>query len=277
MVNGGKHVFDDGRYAGLLASGIHSFRHSSAVKLALSTSDIHIWCASLDQPSVRMYRLERTLAADEHERAARLHFERDRRRFVAARGLLRTLLGAYMGIPPHDIRFEYGPHGKPMLQQAPGAAAIQFNVSHSHGLALYAITRDREIGVDVEYVRPLPDADQIAERFFSSTEHSAFCAVSTNQKLETFYKCWTRKEAFIKAGGRGLAQPLDGFEVSINPEEPARLVSIDGDKHRAAEWAIMELFPAQGYVAALAIKSTGLKVTCMDFEEFVQLRLDNDN
>lgn len=258
-------------------SGTDSFRYSLASKLALSTSDIHIWRAWLDLPSIRIRQLERTLSIDELERAARFRFERDRMRFVAGRGLLREILGSYLNLPPYGVCFEYGLHGKPMLQRDRGGAAFHFNLSHSNGLAMYAIARDQEVGVDVECIRPLSDAEQIAERFFSSREYSAFCAVSPGQKLNAFYKCWTRKEAFIKAIGSGLTHPLASFDVSLTPGEPARVLRIDGNRRSAAEWTVMELLPAPGYIAAFAVKGKNLRTNCMDYERFVQADADASN
>jgi 4'-phosphopantetheinyl transferase len=162
----------------------------------------------------RVRGLEQMLSHDEIARAERFHFERDRRRFVVGRGLLRAILGRYMGIESERLRFRYGEYGKPYLAEEYGGKALQFNVAHSQDMALYAIARDREVGVDIEYIRPFPNLMQIAEQFFSARENIALQAVPEHLKDEAFFTCWTRKEAYIKARGDGLSLPLDRFDVS---------------------------------------------------------------
>ena len=135
-------------------------------------------------------------------------------------------------------------------------------MSHSQGLALYAITREREIGVDIEHVRPVPEAEQIADRFFSARESAVFRALPPSQKPKAFFNCWTRKEAYIKAIGDGLAWPLDQIEVSLALGEPARLLSIAGDPISAKRWELQELTPACSYVAALAVEGHNWRISC---------------
>ena len=134
-----------------------------------------------------------------------------------------------------------------------GDGALRFNLAHSHELALYAFTLGREIGVDIEYLRALPDADQIAKRFFSARENAALQALSTNQRQQAFYNCWTRKEAYVKAIGKGLAQPLDQFDVSLAPGESTRLLKVEGAPEEGSRWSLYSLTPVAGYVAAVAV------------------------
>jgi 4'-phosphopantetheinyl transferase len=245
-------------------------------KSSFSTNDIHIWRLSLEALSFLKPHLERFLAPDERERSARFIFDKDRKRYIIGRGALRIILGSYLKIQPEKIRFVYGLYGKPMLYTKNLRSIVHFNLSHSNNMALVAIARDAEIGVDIEYVRPLPDAEEIAERFFSTEEFAAFRSIPPAKKLNAFYKCWTRKESFIKAIGNGLSQSLHSFQVSLAPGEPARLISIDNDKKKAAEWTIWDLMPSEGYAAAFAVKLKDLKLTCIDHKEFFQFCISNN-
>ena len=152
------------------------------------------------------------------------------------------------------MQFCYGKNGKPALANTFGEGTIHFNMSSSKGLALYAFTRDRNIGVDIEHIHDVAEMEQIAEQFFSERENAAFCALPKNMKREAFFNCWTRKEAFIKAVGDGLSLPLDKFDVSVVPGEPPKLLRINGDPKAASRWFIEELKPASGFSAALAVK-----------------------
>ena len=236
----------------------------SPVEVAVSSDEVHVWRASLDQPTWYVQRLTQILSADERLRAEQFHFEQDWRRFTVARGLLRRILSCYLDVKPSDLQFCYGPAGKPCLPRSEMTdwGRVRFNLAHSRGLALYAITYDREVGIDLEHIRPMPDAEQIAARFFSSREVAAFRTTPPNKKLLAFFNCWTRKEAYLKANGDGLAQPLDQFEVSLAPGEPARLLRIHNDPQAASRWSIQELTPATGYAAAIAIENRSFSLTC---------------
>ncbi len=238
-----------------------SFR-PSPLDLELKTDEIHVWCASLDQPVSQFQRLRQTLSVDEGTTAERFHFERDRKRFNAGRGILRTILGWYLGVEPSRLQFYYREDGKPALADTFGKGRIHFNLSHSEGLALYAFTRDREIGVDIEYIHELSEMDQIAERFFSVKENAVFRTLPKSKKKEAFFRCWTCKEAFIKAIGDGLSHPLDKFDVSLVPGEPARLLSVEGYSKAASRWTIQELRPGSDFVAAFAIEGRSSQLHC---------------
>ena len=187
--------------------------------LALSGDEMHVWSASLDVGGPRVQGLRRILTQDEVERAERFFFAEDRDRFIVARGLLRVILGRYLDAPPEQLQFCYGPRGKPALATRFGEDEIDFNLSHSHDLALFAITRNRRVGVDLECIRPIPKAGQLVGRFFSMQERAVFRALSPDKQLEAFFRCWTRKEAYIKANGQGFGLALDGFDVSMAPGE----------------------------------------------------------
>jgi 4'-phosphopantetheinyl transferase len=231
-------------------------------RLALSSDDVQILYASLEQPATLVCQLAQVLSDDERGRAERFHFERDMRRFTVSHGLLRIILGRYLGVEPGRLCFHYGTHGKPYLSPRSVHLPLQFNLSHSHELVLYALTLDRQIGVDVEYVRPIQDMEQIAARFFSPPEYAALCSLPESQKLEAFFNCWTRKEAYIKAIGDGLVHPLDRFQVSLAPGEPARLLSVEGAPEEAERWVLRSLTPVHGYIAALAVEGSDWRLKC---------------
>ncbi len=214
-----------------------------------TNDEIHVWRASLDLPDPYVCQFRQTLADDEQQRADRFHFEKDRKAFVVARGLLRTILGRYLNMAPDAVRFSYNRYGKPAVEQA-----VCFNLSHSAALAIYAVARGRDVGVDVECIRRLPDAQRIAERYFSERERTELRALPVDQRQEAFFRCWTRKEAYIKATGQGLSLPLDQFDVSLSPGEPATISHPRQDPEENASWSLRELDPGPGYAAALAVE-----------------------
>lgn len=234
-------------------------------ELALANDDVHVWRASLDRAAAQLRHLERTLAPDEWDKAARFYFEKDRERYVVTRGLLRAILGRYLGLEPAQLRFSYGPYGKPRLSGGSGAGALRFNLSHSHGLALFAVSRGREIGIDVERVRPEFAGERIAEQFFSPREVAARRALPPESRVEAFFNCWTRKEAYVKARGQGLSLPLDRFDVSLAPGDAATLLHVDGDARKAARWSLRALMPGPDYVAALAVEGRPRRLECWDW------------
>ncbi len=235
--------------------------------LTLGNDEVHVWRAFLDLPASQVQSLQQTLVAEELRRAERYYFQKDREHFIVARGLLRAILGRYLRIEPSQLRFCYGPHGKPELAGQTGGEALRFNVSHSHGLALYALTRDRKIGVDLERIRPDLADEKIAERFFSPREVAVLRALPTNMQPEAFFACWTRKEAYLKARGEGLALCLDQFDVSLAPGEPAALLSTNGDPQEVSRWSLQELDPGPGYVAALAVEGHAWQLKCWQWPD----------
>jgi 4'-phosphopantetheinyl transferase len=206
--------------------------------------------------------LKCTLPSDELSRADRFYFQKDREHFIVARGLLRAILSLYLDTAPDQVRFSYGPRGKPALAITASQDRLCFNLSHAGGLALYAVANGREVGIDLECVRPISEAEQIAKRFFSSRENAVLQTLASGMKQEAFFNCWTRKEAFIKATGDGLARPLDQFDVSLKPGGPAKLLNVDGNVREASRWSLRELTPAPGYVAAIAVEGYGWRLAC---------------
>jgi 4'-phosphopantetheinyl transferase len=230
--------------------------------LTLANHDVHVWRTSLELSAEHVQRLRQTLSADESARAERFYFETDRRHFIVARGVLRIVLSRYLGLDPGQLGFSYSSYGKPALGTPPRGDGLRFNLSHSHELALYAVTHGREVGIDIEYMRDNVAADAIAEHYFSPHEVMTFRALPASQRREAFFTCWTRKEAYIKARGEGLSFPLNRFDVSLAPGEPAALLRTHGDPHEAARWSLQALAAGMGYAAALAVEGHGWQMTC---------------
>jgi 4'-phosphopantetheinyl transferase len=228
--------------------------------LTVSRGEVHVWRASLDVTPRRRTSLLATLSSDERARADRFHFERDRHHFITGRGLLRAILARYLETAPAALQFHYDAHGKPRLAGA-FPDRLRFNVSHSHGLALYAVSVDRELGVDLERIEPRLETG-IAERFFSPREVATLRALPTHAQRDAFFACWTRKEAYVKARGEGLTLCLDQFEVSLSPGEPAALLRTAGDPDEARRWSLEELAPEPGYAAALAVEGRDWGLRC---------------
>ena len=213
-------------------------------KLFLSAKHVHVWIAALDQHQSAVEQLGRILSDGEVSVSGRFNFDRDRRRYIVGRGLLRTIIGKYyLEVEPGRLNFSYGVHGKPSLTQELGGCKLCFNQSDSNGLALYAFTQNHEIGVDIEYMRTLTDAKEIVDGCFSEYEKAAFKSLPDRQRAEGFFNCWTRKEAFIKGIGLGLHFPLDQFDVSLKPGEPARLLGVAGRPEEVCRWTLMGFTP----------------------------------
>jgi 4'-phosphopantetheinyl transferase len=200
------------------------------------------------------------LSDDERARADRFVFPHDRDRFVLARAGLRRLLAHYLDVAPAAPRFVVGPQGKPAL---PAPAPLCFNLSHSGALALYAFTLALEVGVDVEAHRPEVLAENIAEHFFAPGEVAAMGRLAPEQRLDGFFACWTRKEAYIKARGLGLAIPLDSFHVALAPADAA-LLWVRDEPEAPRRWSLRSLAPGDGYSGALAVPAATITLRCFD-------------
>jgi len=212
----------------------------------MSADAIHVWRASLEIEPAKLQRLKSTLAKNELDRAERFIFDQDRNRFIAARGILRDVLARYLQCAPQTIEFVYGARGKPAIYSGSSRDPLRFNLSHSHGLAIIGLARDREIGIDVEMIRPEFASEEIAKRYFSAKEIDELSRLPSELRTEGFFLCWTRKEAYIKAKGEGLHIPLDSFNVSLTPGLPPALSSSDHSR-----WSMRSLSPRSGYVAAV--------------------------
>jgi 4'-phosphopantetheinyl transferase len=231
--------------------------------LRMPEGQVHVWRASLELPPAALESLWKTLSADEQERANRYRFARDRNWFIARRGRLRLNLGRYLELEPASLQFSYSPYGKPSLQPEV-AEQFCFNISHSQGLALFAFARHVAIGVDIEHLRADYNHLELAERFFSAKERAELSALPLEIHPNAFFLCWTRKEAFIKAHGEGLSLPLDQFDVSLAPGEPARVVATRAGLESPDQWSLFNLDPAPGYLAALAVQGQGCELCCWE-------------
>jgi 4'-phosphopantetheinyl transferase len=213
---------------------------------ALGGADIHLWCGRLADDSAAHAVFWQYLSEDEREQAARFHFEPDRRRYIAARGMLRHIVACYVAERPDQLRIRYEKHGRPALVAQPDKC-LNFNMSHSGELVVLAVARTRQIGIDVEEIRPDIEAEKIAERFFSPHELRMIQSLPSAQRSRAFFCCWTRKEAYVKACGGGLAIPLNSFDVTLVPGTPARFTrGVD------PSWQLLGFEAANGYPAALA-------------------------
>ena len=229
---------------------VEAGRFSDVVPVA--DPGVDLWSAELDRGEAEISELHSVLAGDEREKAGRFHFRKDRDRYVAARGILRHLLARHLAVSPESIRFSYGPYGKPALAEPRGSGPLNFNVSHSSGLALFALGRN-PVGVDVEAVRELSDMLPIAERFFSQDEVHELRATPAAQRASAFFRCWTAKEAYIKARGEGLSMPLDRFAVSLLPLEGTVDLRVFDVSDESRSFRLTRFSPRAGYVAALAV------------------------
>ena len=234
---------------------------------ALVDQDVHVWRFPLDLDEARLGEFEPTLSDEERARADRFRGASLRRRFVAGRGTLRLILAGYIGIAPARVAFTYGTRGKPGLARPMG---LEFNLAHSGGLAYCALAWRRAIGVDVEAVRPMDNAERIIGRYFTPREQAEFLAYPGAERLAAFYRGWTRKEAFLKATGEGLAASLDSFEVSLgaDPGPPRSLLVRAGtDPHEAGRWTLRDLDAPIGFTAALAVAGQPGRIVVRDRDD----------
>ncbi|MDD5467704.1 MAG: 4'-phosphopantetheinyl transferase superfamily protein [Anaerolineales bacterium] len=240
---------------------------SPPADISINCDEIHVWRAQIDLLAHRVPYLLQILSEDEKERAKRFQFQKDRERFIVVRSLLRAILSRYVNVEANQLRFCYGPYGKPAMDTSTGYEVFRFNLSHSYELALYAIAYNREVGIDVELNRPIIEVDQIVERFFSIREKSIFRAMPSKLKHKAFLTCWTRKEAYLKARGTGLSLAFDQFDVSLVPGEPTKLLDSRIESPDTVLWSIQELYPGHNYVAALAFEGEEWQLKCFDLSE----------
>jgi 4'-phosphopantetheinyl transferase len=233
---------------------------------SLYADEVHVWRASFHQLSDRIRHFESMISEDERSKARRYRFDDNREEYILGRGLLRQLIGGYLEQDPASVQFVYNPYGKPSLIGQGGPNRLTFNISHAHGLVLCAFSRGRELGVDLERIRPEAAQDGVAERFFSLAEVKSLRALPVHAQAIGFFNCWTRKEAYIKARGEGLTIPLNQFDVSLVPGQPAALLSSriePADTHR---WSLQALNMGVQYVAALAVEGPDWDLTCWDWQ-----------
>lgn len=224
-------------------------------RLTLNLNEIQVWSQNLEGAPDEVESFRSLLKPDELERAGRYQFDTNRNEYIVSRGTLRRLLGSYLDVSPLELRFVYSEFGRPGLVGEVMSDALDFNIAHSGGVALLTFARGCRIGVDVEKVRRDFATSEIAERFFSAAERTALRELPKEQRHEAFFRCWTRKEAFVKALGEGLSHPLDQFDVSLAPGEPAALLATRPDAEEARRWVLWDVPVPGDYAAALATES----------------------
>jgi 4'-phosphopantetheinyl transferase len=227
--------------------------------LSLEAGHVHVWRICLEQGDDQLDRFRRVLEPEELYRAGRFRFERLQRHFVASRGFLRYVLGRYLAARPEALKFSYNWYGKPSLA---GERSLQFNMSHSHEMALVAVTRDAAVGVDVEHIRSDFASEEIATRFFSRFEVETLKLLPKEEQVAAFFRCWARKEAYIKAIGKGLSQPLDGFDVTLAPDEPAALLR--AGEEDTVSWSMSDIDVGSDYASALVVEGTSPTISYLD-------------
>lgn len=224
---------------------------------ALENNQIHIWRIDINNPTVDVDHLfSDILSEDEKKRADRLRSEKDKRRFIVSRGLLRENLGSYLGAEPSEITFDYNKYGKPDIKPKYNPRNIKFNVSHSANLAIYAISQNREIGVDLEYIREVRTADKIIKRFFTKQETDFYHSQPEGKKNLAFFTLWTRKEAYSKARGMGIGLPLKEFDLNLIPNPR----NISSDNKPKSKWSLIDIEINEDYLAALATEGDNLEI-----------------
>ncbi len=248
-----------------MISSIHSWNIPPKY-LTLSSNEIHVWRVFLTQTASGVQSLQQTLSKDERIKAERFHFQKHREQFIVSRGALRSILSRYLDINPGTLRFSYNLYGKPYLVANQGATTLDFNLSHSEGIALIAITKNRDIGIDIEQIRTNFPCQPIAEKFFSTLENSVLLSLPENLQHQAFFTCWTRKEAYIKAVGKGLSIPLNRFDVTLAPGEPAALLHVQDNPDEASRWFFIELTPGSDYVAAVAVEGYCSSLQCWQWQ-----------
>jgi 4'-phosphopantetheinyl transferase len=226
-------------------------------RTVLPEDEVQLWQIDLAAVAEGEKRWEQILSSDERARAASFHFSQDRQYFTATRALLRMLLGSYVDSDPTELVFHYSENEKPLLSPSPSGIAVEFNVSHSGTIALVAFARGRALGVDVERIRENSDHEAIARRFFSEEEQRQLAALNPSERHRAFFRCWTRKEAYIKAQGTGLSTPLRQFDVSLQPGDEKALLCTRPDSAEVARWSLRDVPVAEGYVAALCVQGHG--------------------
>jgi 4'-phosphopantetheinyl transferase len=232
--------------------------------LALLATEICIWQASLAVTSSELHQFALTLSADEQKRADRFRFPRDAHRFIVGRGILRALLGRYLQISPEQLQFCYGDHGKPALV-SDLADGLTFNISHSEELMLCAIARGCHVGIDLEYLRPVNNLEELTQRFFSPQEHAAIHALPEASRLRSFFQHWTCKEALLKASGDGLMD-LSAIALHIH-SDIAQLVSWNNAVRPVHSWSVQLFTPAPNCVAAIAADSRERSLSLRQWED----------
>jgi 4'-phosphopantetheinyl transferase len=241
------------------------FWSSASGNFSLSDGDVQIWRAWLKRPPEQVDDLMAVLSEDERAKAGRFHYAKDRSRFIAGRAILRTLLGRYLLLSPKEVALTYCQNGRPDLDKRVNTIGLQFNLSHSHELAIFAFTCGRKLGIDLEFQRWLPDLSELAASCLSQNEFEIWSNLPTSQQQGAFYLSWTQKEALLKAEGEGLSQPLNSIELVFEPDSSSHLEKIEDCSIGASEWSTTTFVPAPGYLASLFVSGSGWRLTCREY------------
>ncbi len=233
-------------------------------QLSIKQDTLHVWYARIDVDQKNKEQYHSLLSTDERERARKFHFEKDRVAFIAARGILRKLSGYYLNTNPTAIRFNYSSHGKPSYAVDTN---LKFNISHSGNMAAFAFGHAASIGVDIEKIKHDFDPIDLASGFFSKEEITALKNRPNDDQQRAFFRCWTRKESFIKAEGSGLSFPLNLFAVSLENDSDAALLKTHWDLSERTKWQLVSFVPAKGYLGALAIKGEPKQISYFNLDE----------
>lgn len=239
---------------------------SNTKTLSLSSDMVDAWYIDVNDCKKQILYYTSLLSTDEKLKADKFKFINDKNRFIIARGVLRILLGRYLSINPEKVAFKYGDYGKP---EAKNNLSINFNISHSGKMIIFGFAKSHDIGVDIEEIKNNFDVLDIANNFFSKKEIQFLNNLPKEHQKEGFYRCWTRKESFIKAKSIGLSYPLDSFSVSIDSHEHAELLETLWDINEKHKWALFSFSPSENYIGAISIKGNIKTVNYFDFNDYV--------
>ena len=232
----------------------------------ISSREVHVWRLLFNKHYSHVENIKKLLSADELERAGKFHFEKDHSKFIMARGVLRMILAGYLGLKPRELRFEYTSFGKPFLSENNGSDIISFSLSHSDDIALYAVTINQSVGVDVERIKESVDIAQIANRFFSTGEIQSLECIHEKERPGKFFQYWTRKEALVKAIGKGISFPLELIDVSLVKGKTLSPIKLSGTIEENSCWNVQDLYPGHGYAAAIATEGSDLNISLWDYQ-----------
>lgn len=221
--------------------------------IVLQDNEVHVWRASLNASLSTIESLKLLLTDEEVARAERFYFEKGRHGYIVTHGILRILLGRYLDVDPRQLRFRTNAYGKPEVEASAHSVQLHFNLSHTHELVAFAFTYLGEVGIDIEYMRTHVEYEALAKHFFSPYESAVLHDLPEDMKQEAFFNCWTRKEAYIKARGMGLSLPLDLFDVSLKPGEPAALLGSRENGQEVARWTFQAMAMPPEYAGALTV------------------------
>ena len=234
---------------------------SSPEALCLNQAEVHLWRANLDEDSANIAILEQTLSSEERGKAAQFYFPKHGKRYTAARGFLRHILAKYLNIEPQEVAFSYGERGKPYLAKAIAHDNLEFNLSHSEDIAVYGVTRNHAMGIDVENLRAMDNLEQLANRFYCPEEAQFICQLTPEAKIKAFFRAWTAKEAYLKAIGEGLPGGLDRVSVSLEPNQPLRLFEAQENSVDLTDWSFFALDVHPNFSAAVAIAAKSCQLS----------------